>query len=443
MPIDKQKSDSSSRVNSQLPSSDFQLRSEEVQEILTRVPHWLIRWGSLVVLMIFMLLIFLSWLIKYPDIISSQISITTNIPPQKLMAKTSGRIEAILVNNKATVAKNAPLAVIENTANYKDVFLLTSIVESFDANKNSFPFEKLNEAQLGEIESSFALFQKEYSINNLNSNLKPYQVEGDAQSYEAIQLKERLSLLESQKQITQSELELQKNDLDRYEALFKKGIIASQEIERERLKYLQSQKNFKGVLSTISQLKSSINDLNRNSKTTRINESKENSNLERNVLQAFFQLKKAIKEWELNYVLQSDIEGQINFLQIWSVNQTVNSGDEVFVVVPTNRNNYIGKVKASAQNSGKIRVGQEVNIRLANYPDVEFGVLKGKIQSISDTADKDGNLLLDVSLPNGLETSYKKKINFRQEMVGSADIITEDLRLIERLLYQFRGIFNR
>lgn len=443
MPIDKQKSDSSSRVNSQLPSSDFQLRSEEVQEILTRVPHWLIRWGSLVVLMIFMLLIFLSWLIKYPDIISAQVSITTNSPPQKLMAKTSGRIEAILVTNKATVAKNTPLAVIENTANYKDVFLLKSIVESFDVNKNSFPFEKLNEAQLGEIESSFALFQKEYSIDKLNSNLKPYQVEGDAQSYEAIQLKERLSLLESQRQITQSELELQKNDLDRYEALFKKGIIASQEIERERLKYLQSQKNFKSVLSTISQLKSSINDLNRNSKTTRINESKENSNLERNVLQAFYQLKKAIKEWELNYVLQSDIEGQINFLQIWSVNQTVNSGDEVFVVVPANRNNYIGKVKASAQNSGKIRVGQEVNIRLANYPDVEFGVLKGKIQSISDTADKDGNLLLDVSLPNGLQTSYKKKINFRQEMVGTADIITEDLRLIERLLYQFRGIFNR
>lgn len=422
---------------------DIQLRSEEVQEILTRVPHWLIRWGSLVVLMIFMLLIFLSWLIKYPDIISSQISITTNIPPQKLMAKASGRIEAILVNNKATVSKNAPLAVIENSANYKDVFLLKSIAESFDVNKNSFPFERLNEAQLGEIESSFALFQKEYSIDKLNSNLQPYKIEGEAQSYEAIQLKERLSLLESQRQITQSELELQKNDLDRYEALFKKGIIASQEIERERLKYLQSQKNFKGVLSTISQLKSSINDLNRNSKTTRINESKENSTLERNVLQAFYQLKKAIKEWELKYVLQSDIEGQINFLQIWSVNQTVNSGDEVFVVVPTNRNNFIGKVKASAQNSGKIRVGQEVNIRLANYPDVEFGVLKGKIQSISDTADKDGNLLLDVSLPNGLETSYKKKINFRQEMVGSADIITEDLRLIERLLYQFRGIFNR
>lgn len=49
----------------------------------------------------------------------------------------------------------------------------------------------------------------------------------------------------------------------------------------------------------------------------------------------------------------------------------------------------------------------------------------------------------DVSLPYGIETSYKKKIEFQQEMSGKADIITEDLRLIERLLYQFRDVFRR
>ena len=33
-------------------NTSFELRSEEVQEILTRVPHWIIRWGSVVVLTI-------------------------------------------------------------------------------------------------------------------------------------------------------------------------------------------------------------------------------------------------------------------------------------------------------------------------------------------------------------------------------------------------------
>ncbi|WP_396193443.1 HlyD family secretion protein [Flavobacterium sp.] len=422
---------------------DINLRSEEVQEILTRVPHWMIRWGNIVVLSIVLLMLGVSWIIKYPDMISTQISITTEVPPQKLIAKTSGRIVAILVKDKAEVSKETPLAVIENAANYKDVFLLKSIIDTINIDSYAFPFEKTKALQLGDIESSFALFQKEYLVDELNNELQPYKVEGAAQSYESIQLRERLSLLASQKNINQSELELQKNDLERYETLYKKGIIAAQELEKQRLQYLQSQKNYKSLLSSISQIKSSINDLNRNSKTTIINENKENTNLERNVIQAFYQLKKAIKDWELNYVFRSSIDGKVTFLQLWSENQTINAGDNVFAIIPLNEKNYIGKLKAVAQNSGKIKVGQEVNIRLANYPDREFGIIKGKVKSISLTPDKDGNLLIDVSLPNGLKTSYKKDIAFQQEMTGTADIITEDLRLLGRLLYQFKDVFRR
>ena len=422
---------------------EIELRSEEVQEILARVPHWMIRWGSVVVLLILVSLFFVSWLIKYPDIITTQIVITTNIPPEKLVARTSGKLDVILVADRMNVTKNTPLAVVENSANFKDVFLLKTIVDTINIDKNEFPFDKLRAVQLGEIESFFAVFKKESLADDLNSKLQPYKVESSAQSYEAIQLKERLSLLESQKNINQNELVLQKIDVERYEGLFRKGIIAAQEMEKQRLIYLQSQKNYKSFLSTISTLKSSLNELNRNSTTTRINENKENVNLQRNVIQAFYQLKKALKDWDLNYVLRSSIDGKVSFLQLWAANQTVNAGDNVFAIIPTNERGYIGKVKAPAQNSGKIKIGQTVNIRLANYPDREFGIIKGKINAISLTPDKDGNLLINVSLPKGLETSYKKQIVFQQEMSGTADIVTEDLRLIERLLYQFRDVFKR
>ncbi len=421
----------------------IELRSEEVQEILTRVPHWMIRWGTILIFGIILMLLFTSWFIKYPDIITTQIVITTNIPPEKLIAKVSGRITTILVKDGVNVSKSTPLAIIENSAYYKDVFLLKKIVDSIDINKIKFPFELLKSAQLGEIENSFAVFQKESIANDLNSKLQPYRVEGRAQTYEAIQLKERLNLLESQKSINQNELALGKIDLKRNQGLFNKGIIASQELEKHQLSYLQVERNYKTLLSTISQLKSSLNELNRNSKTTQINESKENVNLERNVIQAFYQLKKAIRDWELNYVLRSSIVGKLTFLQIWTENQTVNAGDNVFTIIPKNENGYIGKVKAPVLNSGKIKIGQDVNIRLANFPDREFGMLKGKIKNISLTPDKEGNLLIDVSLVNGLKTSYKKQITFQQEMSGTADIVTQDLRLIERLLYQFRDIFRR
>ncbi len=424
-------------------NNEFELRSEEVQEILTRVPHWMIRWGTVVFSIIILKLFFTSWMLKYPDIITTQIIITTTIPPEKLVAKVSGKMEAILVKDRAIVSRNTPLAVIENSANYKAVFLLKSIVDTINIDKSKFPFELLKSTQLGEVESSFAIFQKESITDNLNSKLQPYQVEGNAQSYEAIQLKERLSLLESQKSNNQSELVLQKSDLERYQGLFNKGIIATEELEKHKLTYLQVERSYKGLLSTISQLKSSLNELHKNSKTTQINESKESVNLERNVIQAFYGLKKAIKDWELTYVLRSSIDGKVSFLQIWTANQFVNAGDNVFTVIPTKQTVFIGKVKAPALNSGKIKVGQDVNIRLANYPDREFGIIKGKIQAISLTPDKEGNLLINVSLPKGLQTSYKKQIVFQQEMSGTADIVTQDLRLIERLLYQFRDVFKR
>ncbi len=423
--------------------NEIELRSEEVQDILTKIPHWIIRWGSLVILIIFMLLFLVSWIVKYPDIITTEITITTQIPPEKLVAKTSGKIQAILINDKAIVNENTPLAVIENAANYKDVFLLKKITDTISLTNFKFPFEKLQATQLGEIENSFALFQKEYIASELNKQLQPYKVESSAQSFEAKQLKERLQLLEGQKEINKSELLLLIKDVERYEKLFKKGVISAQEIEKQRLIYLQGEKNYKSLLSSISQLKSSINELNRISRTTVINESTTSINLERSVMQSFYQLKKTIKDWELNYVFRSSVKGTVSFFQIWSKNQTINAGENMFAIISSTKKDYIGKVKAVAQNSGKLKIGQKVNIRLANYPDREFGVIEGKLKTISLTPDKDGNLLLDIELPNGLQTSYKKHINFQQEMTGTADIITEDLRLLERLLYQFREVFKR
>jgi multidrug resistance efflux pump len=428
--------------NSQLPAPDFELRSEEVQDILTKVPNWMIRWGTFLIFGIILLLLFTSWFIRYPDVVTSEIIITTNTPPEKLVAKVNGKIQAILIEDKANVKANTPLAVIENSANYKDVFLLKSTIENIDLDKSEFPFEKFKNAQLGEVEASFAVFQKQYIADHLNKKLHPFDVETNAQGYEKTQLAERLELLIAQKSITENELQIQKIDINRQETLFKKGVISAQEIEKQRLIYLQAEKNFKNLLSSISQTKSSINDLKRNNQTTQINENKENTNLETNVIQAFYQLKKAIKDWELNYVFRSSDEGIVSFLQIWSVNQNITAGENMFAIIPTQQNGFIGKLKAAALNSGKIKENQRVNIRLANYPDKEFGILKGKVKRISLTPDKDGNLLMDIALPNGLETSYKKKIQFQQEMRGSAAIITEDLRLIERIFYQFRSMYQ-
>jgi hypothetical protein len=49
---------------------------------------------------------------------------------------------------------------------------------------------------------------------------------------------------------------------------------------------------------------------------------------------------------------------------------------------------------------------------------------------------------LKIKFPNYIQPD-KKEIEFRQEMQGIAEIITEDLRLIERFFYQLKDVFKR
>lgn len=423
---------------------DIELRSEEVQDILTAMPHWMIRWGNVIVLIVLLLLFAFSWLIRYPDIVQTDVIITTQIPPEKLVSKTTGRIEFIFVDDKSLVSPGTPLAIIENSAKYQDIYVLKNLLETVDiVNENiEFPLDLTSSLQLGSIEVAYANFEKSYLEYSVNKNLQPYLIDKQAQSFEQIQQDSRLQLLLEQKEIAHKELVFKKTELDRHKRLFEKGVIPAQEWEAKNIEYLQQQKDINNLSSQITTIRSALNDLTKSKKTTILSESKDKLKFKRDVILSFNQVKKAIADWELNYVIQSSIEGRITFLQIWKENQNITSGENVFVVIPEN-NNLIGKVRATAVNSGKIAEGQQVNIRLANYPDREFGIVKGQVKSVSLIPDKENNLLIDIDLPNGLKTSYNKELTFQQEMSGKADIVTEDLKLIERLLYQFRDLFKR
>ena len=196
---------------------DINLRSEEVQDILTKVPHWMIRWGNMLFLGIILLLLFITWFVKYPDIIVSEAIITTQIPPEKEYAKTTGKLDAILVSDNGEVKVNQPLAIIENTANYKDVFKLKSVIDTIKINNQSFsfPMDSLPILFLGDIESQYALFENSYIQYQLNRELQPFSNEAVANRYSISELNRRLQSLQSQKEINETEMNYQQKDLQR------------------------------------------------------------------------------------------------------------------------------------------------------------------------------------------------------------------------------------
>jgi multidrug resistance efflux pump len=388
--------------------------------------------------------LFISWFVQDPDVISSEAMITTKLPPQKKYTKIAGKLDSILVKDNQSIRQGSILSIIENTANFEHVKYLKSIVDTIKLNNKNFifPIDELPILFLGEIDSEYTLFENSYLEYELNKELQPFSNEQKGNRFSKSQLYSRLNILEAQKRINKAELAFQKKDLERQQHLFESGVIAKQTLESKELYFLQAERNYANIDASISQIREAIGNANTNEVSTSIKKTKEEISLLKNVIQSFNQLKRALKDWEMTYAITSDIDGKVVFSKSWNENQTVNANELLFTIIPKENSAYIAKLKTPAQNSGKIKTGQMVNIKLEIYPDTEFGKIQGVIESISLLPDEDGFYLITVSLPSKLITSYNKEIPFRHEMSASAEIITEDLRLIERFFYQLKTVLK-
>ena len=104
---------------------EIELRSEEVQEVMGRVPPWILRWGIAVLLGILLILLCVSFFYRYPDVITAEVTITTLDPPVSIIARATGKLDKIYVENNSQVSADVPLAVIQNPARTEDILWLS------------------------------------------------------------------------------------------------------------------------------------------------------------------------------------------------------------------------------------------------------------------------------------------------------------------------------
>lgn len=86
---------------------EIELRSEEVQEVMSHVPVWILRWGITVLFCIVIILLIGSYLFKYPDVVEAEITVSTQNPPAYVVARVAGRLEELCAENGAVVRKEA------------------------------------------------------------------------------------------------------------------------------------------------------------------------------------------------------------------------------------------------------------------------------------------------------------------------------------------------
>lgn len=113
---------------------DNNFHSEEAQEILGRIPVWIIRWGITVVFSIFAIIIIGCCFIRYPERVTGTVTITTANSPVDVVVKNGGNLELILVSNGDSVKEGDILGVIHTGANYIDVLSADSCLLTFAKN---------------------------------------------------------------------------------------------------------------------------------------------------------------------------------------------------------------------------------------------------------------------------------------------------------------------
>lgn len=421
---------------------DIELKSQEVKEILSSMPSWLIRWGITLAGGIVLLILLASWIIKYPDVVPAKVTITTYNPPARIIARNSGRLQ-LLVKDNQHVKQGQYVAVIENSTDFRKVldvqndlnklnnFLITEEITLPDSN---FP----EDANLAEMQPDYI---------SLLKSLKEYRqfIAMDIQAQRIFHLQKRVKhyeemaiQLKHEETLANREVDISSNRLKVDSLLVSTGTLAPLDKNNSEYLYIQNAKGLEIIKSAVIQNNIKITELHSEIAELLISTKDNRNKLKNTIEQAYKNLSAKIMLWEQSYVMKSPIDGNISFFSYWSNNHYAKQDDEVMIVVPA-ESEIFGNVLMSLSGSGKVRENQVVNIKLDGYPYQQFGIVKGVVTHIS-LVPKNEQYAIKINLPQGLNTTYNRKIEFKQEMSGTAEIITDNRRILERFLSPFRAL---
>lgn len=411
------------------------LQSASVDDIVGREPSWIVRSGSVLIFTIFTALLLLTWFIKYPDTISAQVVLTTASPPVELVSSVDARIVDIFVDDEQVVKKDAPLMLLESDVEYESLIQLEKQVgilrQSLAQGQSTalMPFSASNPT-FGQLQGA---------VNGLVNAVNEYALFIHSKSYQN-QIESSESLLASygllhnqllsKKRTQQRKVSIEKENFNRNKALIDKGVLAESNLVTLENRFLDrnltlDDLNIQLELNNVKQqeIRSEI-------AQTKIRLEEKRQALLFDIKQALSTLDSKVAAWKKNYLVTAPISGKVALANYWSANQQIRRGD-VALFVYNDASNMIGKLFVSHLGAGKIQHNQRVSVELSSYPALEFGKVLGVVENVSGVPDQKG-YSVDIALPQNLVTSYGKALKFSPNMVGTARIITQDRRLLER-----------
>ena len=425
--------------------SNLEGHSEEVDEIMSFIPNRVIRWGLTVIFGVFTTLIIGSYFFKSPEIIRAPMILTKKNPPVSLISKSTGKIDRLFAADGQIIPEKGNIALINNPTDFADYLKLKKeLADCFlitDWDEQVFAYNLSDQLTLGELQQSYGPFLK--SRNNfkhyLTQNYLPQKI--GLIDKQIIKQEEYYQTLVRQREIQRNDLVLSQKSFTRDSSLFQKRTTSEAEFDKSRQLFLSKKSAFIGFEAVLRETESSILQMQSTRVELQMQHERELSEFRLALDESKQNLENAIHQWEERFLVASPVEGKLTYTSIWSVNQEVKTGELIATIIPVKESAIIAKAVIPPSGFGKVEVGQRVNLKLNGFPYMEFGMLKGNIKAISLVPDAKG-YVAEIELSGGMTSSYRENLKFIQQMDGTAEIITKEMRLITRLINPLRAFFD-
>jgi multidrug efflux pump subunit AcrA (membrane-fusion protein) len=408
--------------------------SDETIEIMSDPPNWIMRWGISVYFLALGILLVISSIIKYPELVNAQLRITTANAAKAIIPKVTGKAFKILVKENQVVKKDQPLIFLESTGDHQEVLNLIRKLKSLQALKAA-SVTALKEIlvdqsvhKYGELQLYVEIFSKNYLSylatldNGLNRRRKSII------KNELYHLEEHEKLLIKQKELLLKDLKIAEDDYLMHQKLTKDQAETAAELRVSE--------------SNLLTKRNSLLQLDRNMLTERNTYmEKEREGLEINnelteqrikFTEALNSLISQAEDWKNRFILSAPNTGKVNFVDQIQENKILEEGKVALYINPHDKE-YLGEIAIGQHDIGRIRPNMDVIIKLQGYPFEEYGVVKGLINNISNVPREDGSFLAMVRITGVENNSNNSQVELKEGMLADAQIITRNVSVFKRI----------
>lgn len=416
------------------------MSENEIDDIISYKLPYIVRWGAVYFFMLLLALGIISWYIKYPDKVIASAKLNSINSPQQIIARTDGKLIKLLIRENAKVERGQVLGYMESIANSQSVITIAQATDSISHYMDENHSDEINRFfpgyenrkstdDLGELQSAYEVFMQSF-ITYRDYLFKGFYLRKKRMLQTDIQhIQDMRDVLAEQKKLMEEDVELSKKTFDVNKSLSEQKVISLLDYRNEKSKLLVKQLSLPQISASII-----TNEKEKSEKLKEIAELENQISIQKNTfLQALQTIRSQIQAWQYKYELKSSVSGIISFAGFLQEKQEMKAGQLLFYIQPANTS-YFAEVLIPQFNFGKVEKGQNVLLRFQAYPFEQYGAVSGRIDLIKPTPT-DSGYLAKVELPNGLLTNYGKRLQYRSGLLAEANIITEDMRLLERFYY--------